>query len=138
MPASAHNPTVISNCEVSIDGTTYGGAIDSAIAKPSYTTHKWDPVNGQSQTVVGPLSWSIELALGQDFKDASLLQVLIDRHGEQAEVILSPAGVGTGQPTITATVTLAAATEVGGKGGELATTGTTLGVKGKPVIVWGS
>jgi len=138
MTAAPHNPTIIQNCEVSIDGKTYGAAIDSAIAQPTYVTHKWKGVNGKAATRVGALDWTVALNLGQDFNDGSLLQELIDRHGESAEIILSPTGVGTGQPTITGTVTLAAVTDLGGKVDEMAVTGTTLAFEGKPVIVWGT
>lgn len=133
-----HNPTVIQNCQVSIDGKTYGDAIDSAIAQPTYVTHKWKGVSGKAQTRVGALDWAVALNLGQDYTDGSLLQVLIDRHGEPAELTLSPNGEGTGQPTISGTVTLAAVTDVGGKVDEMAVTGTTLAFVGKPVIVWGT
>lgn len=133
----AFDPTIIENCQVSIDGTTYGDAIDSAIARPTYVTHKWKGVTGKSKTKVGALSWDLVLNLGQDFKDGSLLQELIDRHGETATIVLTPVGEGVGQPTITGTVTLAAVTDVGGKVDEIAVTGTTMGFDGKPTIVWG-
>lgn len=138
MPAITHNPTIIQNCEVTIDGNTYGASIDSAVAQPTYVTHKWKGVNGKAQTVVGKLDWAVALNLGQDYTDGSLLQTLIDRHGETASITLAPNGTGTGQPTISGTVTLAAVTDVGGKVDEMAVTGTTLAFDGPPVIVWGT
>jgi hypothetical protein len=133
-----HNPTIIQNCQVSIDGNTYGDAIDSAIARPSFVTHKWKGVSGKAVTKVGALDWDLVLNLGQDYTDGSLLQVLIDRHGEEADIVLTPVGQGAGQPTITGKVTLVAVTDVGGKVDEMAVTGSTMGFVGKPTIVWGA
>ena len=129
-------PTIIENCQVSIDGTTYGAAIDSAKHSISYTTHEWKGVSGQADTVVGKLRHKLELTLGQDFKDASLVATLVERHGETAAIIVSPAGAGEGQATITGTVRLAAVTELGGKADDIGATGTTLAFLGSPVITW--
>ena len=133
---AVHRPLVINNCQVIIDGIAYGDAIDSATAQPSYTTHEWKAVSGKSQTVNGALSWKINLNLGQDYTEDSLTHVLLTRHGESAKLTLAPAGEGTGQPTISGTVTLAAVTDIGGKADEVAVTGTTLGMMGQPVITW--
>lgn len=138
MPNVVHNPTIIQNAQITIDGNTYGDSIDSAIAQPTYVTHKWKGVSGKAATRVGKLDWAVALNLGQDYTDGSLLQVLIDRHGEQAQITIAPAGEGVGQPTITGTVTLAAVTDVGGKVDEMAVTGTTLAFDGAPTIVWGT
>lgn len=134
--AATHRPLVINNCQVIIDGVAYGDAIDSAIAQPAYTTHDWKPVSGKSQTIVGALSWKVVLNLGQDYTMNSLTHQLLTRHGEEAELTLAPAGEETGQPTISGTVTLAAVSDMGGKADEVAVTGTTLGMKGQPVIAW--
>lgn len=133
---ATHRPLVINNCQVIIDGVAYGDAIDSAVAQPSFTSHDWLPVSGKSQTVTGALSWKVNLNLGQDYTQDSLTYILLTRHGEQAELTLAPAGEGTGQPTISGTVTLAAVTDMGGKGGEVAVTGTVLGMVGQPEITW--
>lgn len=135
---AVHRPLVINNCQVIIDGVAYGDAIDSAVAQPSYTTHEWKGVSGKAQTIVGALSWKVALNLGQDYTEDSLTHVLLTRHGEQAELTLAPAGEGSGQPTISGTVTLSAVTDLGGKADEVAVTGTTLGMKGQPVIIWGT
>lgn len=133
---AVHRPLVINNCQVIIDGVAYGDAIDSAIAQPAYTSHEWKGVSGKAQTIVGALAWKVALNLGQDYTEDSLTHVLLTRHGETAQLTLAPAGEGTGQPTISGTVTLAAVTDIGGKADEVAVTGTTLGMVGQPVIVW--
>jgi len=136
MPAVTHTPHIIENAQMSIDGSTYGGAIDSVKHAITFATHEFVGINGESQPVVGKKRHKAELTLGQDFDDTSLMAVLIDRHGQTANVVFSPIGEGTGQPTITGTVVLAAVSEIGGKAGELGGTGTTLAFKGEPAIVW--
>lgn len=134
--AAVHRPLVINNCQVIIDGVAYGDAIDSALAQPAYTSHEWKGVSGKSQTIVGALSWKITLNLGQDYTENSLTHQLLTRHGQEADLVLAPAGEGTDQPTISGRVTLAAVTDMGGKADEVATTGTVLGVLGQPAIKW--
>ena len=131
-----HRPLVITNCQVIIDGKAYGDAIDSAVAQASYSSHDWKPVSGKAQTITGALSWKVTLNLGQDYTMDSLTHQLLTRHGQQAELTLAPAGEAEGQPTITGIVTLAAVTDLGGKGDEIATTGTTMGFLGQPDIKW--
>lgn len=133
MTLAVHNPLIIEDVSLTLDGTDYATAVDSVTLIPTTTKAKWTPINGKKSTKVARPSWALTLNLGQDFDKASLSHKLITDHGKEVAFTLTPNAEG--DAAITGRVVLEAH-QLGGGAETIATAAVTLDVSGQPEFVW--
>lgn len=134
MALAPHNPLIIEDVSLTLDGTDYATAVDSVTLIPTTTKVAWKPVNGHKSTRVARPSWALTLNVGQDFDRAGLTHKLITDHGKEVPFTLLPNGESD-TAAITGLVTLEAH-QLGGGAETIATASVTLDVSGQPEFTW--
>lgn len=135
MPAIPVNPFVLKDVTLSIEGDTYEAHVSEVTFTPSATVLPWRglaPASNFSDTTTA--EWTCTLAYAQDWSNPeSLSYKLHAEEGASWDVTFTPRK-GSGQPSISATVTVTPGA-IGGAVNGWATATVTLGVSGKPEIV---
>lgn len=135
MASIAVQPFVLRDCTLAIGADNYEAHVSQVQFDPSASTQTW---KGLTPTAVftdsTTATWTCTLAYAQDWVTAdSLSQYLHEHEGESVAATFVPK-VGTGQPSVTATLIITPGS-IGGTVDSFATATVTLGVSGKPTIV---
>lgn len=135
MPAVSVNPFVLKDVTLSIDGDTYEAHVSEVTFTPSASSTTWQGLTpSASFTDSSVATWTCTLAYAQDWSNPdSLSYKLHAEEGASWDVTFTPRK-GSGQPSITATVTVTPGA-IGGAVNGWATASVSLGVSGKPEIV---
>jgi hypothetical protein len=123
----------LKNATLKLANTDYTAQLSSVVFTPNITTVTWTGFGaGNTLKDTNPSDWTCTVAFGQDWSEDGLSRYLYEHEGEQVEATFTPQP-GSGQPTFTATVTLAPG-QVGGASTEYGTATADLPVEGKPVL----
>ena len=138
MVAVIPNPFVFKDATLTIAADSYEAAISKAEIVPSSSSQTFKGASpGASWTDQSYATWVCNLEYAQDWKDpASLSNYLHEHEGEAVDAVFVPK-VGTGEPSVAATLVITPGS-IGGTVDAFATSSVTLGVSGKPEIIPGA
>jgi hypothetical protein len=120
----------IKNAICTVDGTDVSDAVDNVKVDPQTTTNTWEPISGNTKSE-SITKWTCTFNLEQDFKAGSLWMKLFSGTAEMT-LVFKPRGAEVGGAVITVKVMPSPAGLGGGQGTASATA--TLGVNGTPAI----
>lgn len=135
MAIIAVQPFVLKDMTLVIDADNYEAHVSQVEFTPSASTQTWQGgTPTASFTDTATATWTCVIAYAQDWSDEdSLSYKLHADEGDSWAVTFKPR-VGSGQPSVTATLVVTPGA-IGGTVGGWATATVTLGVSGKPVLV---
>lgn len=135
MATIAVSPFVLRDCLLTIGLDNYEAHVSQVQFDPSTSAQTWKGLTPSATfTDMPTATWACTLAYAQDWTTPdSLSQYLHEHEGESVEASFTPK-VGSGQPSVSATLIITPGS-IGGAVDAFATATVTVGVSGKPTIV---
>lgn len=131
MATIAHAPFVLRNVALTIGLDEYNLHTSQVEFTPTSAAVTWTGLGGNTYSSTGTATWTVTMALAQDWTTAdSLSRYLMDHEGEEVEITFAPQA---GEASFTSTVTIAPG-GIGGTAGAVAVASVTLSCT-KPVFV---
>lgn len=128
----AFQPIILAQSALTLDSEAFEGQISGAVFTPTTGSATFTAINGDTYTLPTATTWTLDLTYAQDWADAdALARYLHENEGDNVVAVFEPVD---GQPSVTATVTIAPGAIGQGDATSIVGATVSLGVSGKPVV----